>query len=135
MAIPSPRKRNAVTVIETLISFTLLITIFGACMPVVVRHHQLLADERDYRLATDELSNQLDRLVGLPAMELDDAVANLPAPTMKGAKLVGETEELELGVRVTLTLRWPEHGVRRPAITLVGWSFPTVTPSDVEATP
>ncbi|MEM8864433.1 MAG: hypothetical protein AAGF31_02670, partial [Planctomycetota bacterium] len=110
MGIPSPRKRNAVTVIETLISFTLLISIFGACMPVVVRHHQVLADERDYRLAMEELNNQLDRLVGLPAAELADAVVNLPTPSMKNAELVGETEELELGVRVTLTLRWPEHG-------------------------
>ena len=43
----------------------------------MVRHGRLLTSEQNYRLALDELSNQLDRLTALPGNEFSLAVKEL----------------------------------------------------------
>ena len=69
--------RRAVTSFEVLVAFTLLTSVLGMSVPLVVRHGRLLISARQHRLAVEELSNQLERLTTLPPGELAAAVTGL----------------------------------------------------------
>lgn len=135
MKSPSPPSRRGVTLIETIVSFSLLVTVLGVTAPLMVRHTRLLADGRAYRCAVDELSNRLATLAATPSGELAQAVADLPSEELDGpltgAHLRGSIDAAVIGQRITLIVEWPEADRKRRTVTLTGWAIPP-TP-DAEA--
>ena len=108
-----PTGRSGALVIEAFVALTLLTTVLSVAVPLVVQHGRLLADCRSYRLALDELSNQLDRLSALPAEELAASLqqlrpSELTARSLPGAKLTSQLDSVDLGVRLTLRISWGE---------------------------
>jgi hypothetical protein len=134
----SRRHRAGISTLDTLVAFTLLVTTLSVATPLVVRHGRLLKSQRDYRLALDELSNQMDRLIAMPAGELPAAVQQL-APSdflterIPSAQLTGETNQANTGMRVILRISWNEMSGSRMPVTLAGWvSPPTQTGGTAE---
>jgi hypothetical protein len=128
-ALPRQCRRGGTTVLEIVISFTLLSTVLVFATPLVVRHGRLLAAQRHYRLALDELSNQFERLSELSAEELPAAIERLApsayaAARLPGAELHGELDAAEMGQRITLRLYWDEPGRRAAPVKLAGWVIP-----------
>lgn len=123
------RRRLATSSLEVLVAFTLLTTVLSVSAPLLIRNNRLLAAQRDYRVALDELSNQLDRLTALSPDKLPPAMQQL-TPTdfvtsrLPGAELSGGLEPGDLGTRLTLQLSWNEPQRRRAPVTLAAWVFP-----------
>jgi hypothetical protein len=120
-------QRRGVTLIETTVALGLLLTVMSVTASLAVRNQRLLADNRAYRLAVDELSNRLDLLVALPAEEATTAIEalsdeKLPGP-LAGATIEGAIESEDFGRRVSLKLTWPATVKRRPDIALSAWSY------------
>ena len=119
-------KRRGTTTIELLVSFTLLTTVLGAALPLVVRHGRILNSARQYRMALDELSNQAERII---ALDHDAAIKTLdelqPSPFaaehLPGATLTAVLASSEGVERVTLSLSWDEPGRRAAPVSLVTW--------------
>lgn len=122
-------RRSGTTLIELLVAFTLLTALLGAALPLIVRHQQLLASARTYRLALDELSNQLETLTALDAEQLPAALETLaPSPfateRLPGAKLNAVLDASGDQPRLTLSLAWDELGRRDKPLALVAWLDP-----------
>jgi hypothetical protein len=127
---PLARNRNAVrpgtTVIELLVSFSLLTTVLGVSVPLVVRHGRLLTSARHYRLALDELSNQAERLSTLPVEQVQAEIEKLQPSEfatshLHGAKLEGKLESADRVRRVRMQIYWDEPQRREVPVTLVAW--------------
>ncbi len=132
-----PHNRRGTGSLDLLVSFTLLVTLITVVTPLAVRHGRLLRSHRDYRLALDELSNQLDRLTALPVDELSQSIEQLAPSTflterLRGAKLTGELQPAEFGTRVTLKLSWNETERHRAPVSLAAWVFPPARKSGGE---
>ena len=124
------RSRPAASSIEVLVAFTLLSTALSLMLPLVVRHGRLLESCRHYRLALDELSNELDRLTALPPAEAKSAVAELApslfiATNLPGAKLTGELQPVDIGDRLSLQLSWDDMPEHPTSVTMAAWILPT----------
>jgi hypothetical protein len=137
------RLRRAASLIELLVAFTLLTTVLSVSAQMMVRHNRLLTAQRNYRIALDELSNQIDRLSALPADELPQAMSQL-APSafanarLPGAELTGQIEPAEIGEHMILKLSWNESQRRHSPVALATWIFATPSadsPSIGSATP
>jgi hypothetical protein len=131
--IASPPTRNGTSTLDALVAFTLLVTTLSVATPLVVRHSRLLKSQRDYRLALDELSNQMERLVATSASDLPAAIQQL-APSeflidrIPSAQISGELQKVDGGMRVVLQLTWNELAGRRTPVSLAGWVFPPTQP-------
>ena len=115
--------------LDLLVSFTLLAAAMSIVSPLVVRHGHLLRSQRNYRLALDELSNQMEHLTTLPPDKLSDAMQQLApmsfvAERLNGAKLSGEIRPAENGSQITLQLSWNETTGRNSPVMLTTWVFP-----------
>jgi hypothetical protein len=127
--IAAPPARAGTSTLDALVAFTLLVTTLSVATPLVVRHGRLLKSQRDYRLALDELSNQMDRLVATSASDLPEAIQQL-APSeflikrIPSAQISGELQTVDGGMRVVLQLTWIELAGRRTPVSLAGWVFP-----------
>ena len=126
-----PFSRGATTV-ELLVAFSLLTTVLGASLPLVVRHGRILVSARHYRLALDELSNQVERLTALAPTELPAAIERLePSPftarRLPGAKLKGRLDAAEVGKRLTLEIVWDEPQRRDAPVVIAAWIPPDET--------
>jgi hypothetical protein len=127
-----PARRAAhlgTTTLELLVAFTLLSTVLTASLPLVVRHQRILATARHYRLALDELSNQLERLTALSAADVPEELERLEpsaftAERLSGAELTGMFEPADLGQRLTLQLVWDEPQRREAPASLAAWIPP-----------
>jgi len=122
------RHRRAASLLEILVSFTLLATVLSVATPLVLRHNRLLTAHREYQMALDELSNQLERLTALPAAELPAALeklapSDLTATHLQGAKLTGELTPADQGQRLTLHLVWDEPQRRSAPVSLAAWIY------------
>jgi hypothetical protein len=109
-----------------IVSFSLLSSVLAFATPLVVRHTRLLASQRHYRLALDELSNQLERLSALAADERSAALekiapSDFAAERLPGAKLRGELVESDFGQRLTLRLTWDEPQRSEAPLCLTAW--------------
>ncbi|WP_428306269.1 hypothetical protein [Lacipirellula sp.] len=132
------KRRLGTTLIELLVAFTLLTALLGAALPLIVRHQQLLASARTYRLALDELSNQLETLTALEAEELPAALETLaPSPfaveRLPGAELTAALDTDGDQPRLTLALAWNEPGRRDKPLTLVAWLDPPALPQEQQS--
>jgi hypothetical protein len=120
--------------VEALVALTLLTTVISVSTPLIVRHGRLLVAQRDYRLALDELSNQLERLTALPPEKLPAALENLrPSPAMAerlhGARLRGQLDAGDGGQRLTLEITWDEPQRTAAPVSLAAWIFPKPQPA------
>jgi hypothetical protein len=125
----SRRRTAGASSLEALVAFTLFTTTLAAFVPLVVRHNRLLAAQREYRLALDELSNQLERLRALPRQQLPQELEELrpseyAAARLPGASLRGELAAADLGERLQLRLVWDEPQRRMAPVTLATWIYP-----------
>lgn len=114
--------------LDLLVAFTLLVASMSISTQLVVRHAQLLKSQRNYRLALDELTNQLDRLTALSPSELTRAIeAIAPSEFVVGrlpnARLSGKLAEIAGGSRVSLDITWDEMGHRKKPVTMAAWVF------------
>lgn len=145
-AIGNAMRRRGTTTIELLVSFTLLTTVLGAALPLVVRHGRILNSARQYRTALDELTNQAERITALShdaAMETLDELQPSPfaAEHLPGATLTADLASSDGAERVTLSLSWDEPGRQAAPVSLVAWlprggAAAAVTDADVvEETP
>lgn len=122
------RLRRAASLIELLVAFTLLTTVLSVSTQMLVRHNRLLAAHRNYRIALDELSNQIDRLSTLPADELPRAMSQLAPSTfaterLPGAELTGQLAPAAIGAHLILKLSWNEPQRRHSPVALATWIF------------
>lgn len=118
--------RRGTTSLEVIVAFTLLTGVMAFAVPLVVAHGRLLKAQRNYRIALDELTNQLDRAGTLPAADLPAAIENLSpsahaAQRLPGARLRGELAESQIGRRLTLDITWDEPNRHIAPIRLTGW--------------
>src|SRR5688572_16674294 len=117
---------SGTTTIEVLVAFTLLMSVLSLSTPLVVKHGRLMTAQREYRLALDELSNQLESLVALPESELEAAVGRLApsgfiAARLSGVELRGQVDAADFGRRITLRITWDEPERSRAPVTLAAW--------------
>lgn len=122
---PAPQRR-AITSFELIVAFSLVATVIGLSAPLIVRHGRLLATARHYRLAIEELTNQLERIAALPPTEIDATVDNIEvskfaAEKLPGAELTGEIHDAEYGRRVTLHIVWDEPQRRENPLAMTAW--------------
>jgi type II secretory pathway pseudopilin PulG len=115
--------------VEVIVSLSLLVTILSVSAPLVVRHNQLLASHRHYRLALEEASNQLERLAALPESELRAAIANVQpsefaSQYLPGCEMKATLTPEDVGGRLTLRTTWDEPGRRDAPLVLAAWVFP-----------
>ena len=121
--------RRGTSALEVLVSFTLLSSVLALSTPLVVAHGRLLKAQRDYRLALDELSNQLDRLTVTPEPDLPKALGELAASPLTasrlpGARLRGQVADTEFGKRVTVEIWWDEPNRQAAPLRLAAWVLP-----------
>ena len=119
--------RTAVSSLEIIVSLTLLMSVLSVSLPLIFRHGHLLAAQRHYRQALDELSNQLDRLTSLSGTDLDEALKRLSpssfiAARLSNANLRSESKPDGVAQRITLHLTWKDP--REEQVTMTGWVFP-----------
>jgi hypothetical protein len=120
-------RRRATSALEIIVALTLLVTVMSLSVSLIIRHGHLLVAQRHYRQALDELSNQMDRVVVLPASDVPQALQQLSlseftSSRLAGAKLTSELKPAQIGQRVTLNLTWNEsHG---QSVSMTGWVFP-----------
>jgi hypothetical protein len=131
---PSRRPRSGISSIEAIVAFTLLSTTLTLSLPLIVHHQRLLESTRHYRLALDELSNQLDRLTALSTTDVRSQLARLsPSPFLSkilpGAALTGELQSADLGRRLTLRLTWNDLPRSPTSVALAAWILPAAEPS------
>lgn len=113
-------QRDAFTLLETLVALSLLIVAMSFAAQMTVRHNRLLADLKAYRVAVEELTNELDRLVSLTPTEREAAIAALRDA---GARVDVAQEPDTHGTRIVVAYEWPEAARSRPKISLTGWAF------------
>lgn len=122
------RKRRALSAIEVFVSLTILSAGLTLSAQLVVRHHRLLLDQRQYRLAMDELSNQIEQLAQLPLSERTAALADLqPRDLAKrhlpDAALQSELVAEDFGQRLTLSITWFERDQAAAPLRLSTWLY------------
>ena len=121
-----PCRRRGTTIFETFVALTLISTTLAVAAPLLVRHNRLLVSARHYRLACDELANQIELLSALPADEVAEAIAGLEvsaftAERLHDAALTAKLDDDEVGQRLTLGITWDEPGRSTAPVTLVAW--------------
>ena len=133
-ATSSHRPRSGISSIEAIVAFTLLSTTLTLSLPLVVHHQRLLESARHYRLALDELSNQLDRLTAPSTANVPSELKRLRpsaflAKKLPGAVLTGELKSAEFGERLTLRLTWNDLPRSPTTVALAAWILPSAQPS------
>lgn len=120
------RDRRGLNSIEVIVALTLLTSVLALATPLIVAHGRLVKQQRSYRLALDELSNQLERLSTLPAGDLPAAIESLTPSQfaerhLPEATLRGELADVEFGRRVTLEVVWDEPNRHGAPVRLTAW--------------
>ncbi len=123
-SIPATR-RNGITLIELIVAATLIISGLALVGKLTVLTGRMWQQTRHERIAIEELSNQMERLLALPAADRDAAIAELKlsdeaSTRLPNARLVADTTDDSAGLRVELRLEW-NRGVPAGPIKLTGW--------------
>ena len=127
--LPTRGTRTGTSSLELLISFTLLASVIAFATPLTVKHSRLLAVQRNYRFALDELSNQMDRLALLSGADLREAAAviepsDFAAARLPGVEIRGRVESIDVGQRLTLSLSWDDQPRSVPPVSITAWIVP-----------
>jgi len=114
--------------LEAIMAFTLLGSVLAASTPLIIRHKQIVASQREYRLALDEASNQLERLSVLPHEGRATAVermrpSDFAAAHLSHVKVRGKIDRANNAQHVQLTITWGNEQRPAHAITLASWFF------------
>ena len=125
MTKPKHKIRRGLTVTEVVVAATLIVSLIGLFAPVSVRIGRVWQSTRQYRLAFNELANQMERLTSLSPTECEAALPSLTLPTrfseaLPGSQILGEVIRDQDGTRLKLSLNW-ERGAKSEPISLVGW--------------
>lgn len=121
--------RRGWLLVEVIVAFGLIGTLAAVVMPLLVKNNRLLGQQRNHRLAVEELTNQLEMLTHFSAAEVDDQLKQL-APSqfiqerLKGVILTGKTATADLGVRIELQIDWQGRIANAEPVTLLGWALP-----------
>jgi hypothetical protein len=131
----SPHRRAGTGALDLLVSFTLLVTAMCLAVPLIVQHGRVLKSQRNYRLALDEVANQLEHLTSqspdaMPAAIQGLAPSDFVRQRLRAAKLSAELQPAESGSCIVLKLTWREANQQSTAVTLVGWAVPGAARSD-----
>ncbi|MCA9182034.1 MAG: hypothetical protein KDA51_11295 [Planctomycetales bacterium] len=110
---------------ELMVAAGLLATAMGLVATCAVADQRLQRMQREHRLAVDELSNQLERLLALPPSEVDIGVQQLEpsdwiTERLPEIQLTAQRHRDELGDRVELQLQWKRAG-NPPPLVAVAW--------------
>lgn len=121
------RRRHGASSLEVIVALTLLVTVLGLSMTLIVRHGRLLMAQRHYRQALDELSNQLDRVTALPVDDIPQTLKQLSlsefaAARLTAGKLSAELKPADMGQRITMRLTWNEP--HEQSVSMTGWILP-----------
>lgn len=120
--------RCGYTVAELLVAATLLVAGLALVAQGTVQTKRLMQDVRQYNLAIDELSNQLERLTAMGRLERKKAISDLKPSEgidsiLKDVALKAEEFLDDDGNRISISIEWDRGGPATP-LTLVGWSSP-----------
>jgi hypothetical protein len=123
------KSRLGLTALEIFVALTLLSVGLSISASLLVRHQRLLAADRHYRLAMDELCNQLEQLTALSSTELSAAIGEVKPSRfavrhLPGVELHGELHPDDMGQRVTLSITWDERPSSAAPLALSAWHFP-----------
>jgi hypothetical protein len=115
-----------------MVAFTLLTSVLAFSTPLIVRHKRLVAAQRDYRLALDEASNQIERLSVVPPKQIAEAVDSLQpsafaAARLPAVKVEGKIEPVDLGHRITVSVSWGDGQRAAMPVTLAAWALNAAT--------
>jgi Tfp pilus assembly protein PilV len=113
------------SLIELMVAATLIISGLTVVGKLSVASGRMWQQTRHERVAIEELSNQLERLIALSPQQRQAEIADLvPSPhtaeMLPGARLAAETIHDPDGSRLQLQIDW-NHGVLSRSIRLVGW--------------
>lgn len=134
----SGRRRfcRGLSTLDLLVALTLLVAAMSVVTPLLVRYGRVVSSHRHYRLALDELSNQLERLRAMPAHDVPSAIERLTLSSfteerLPGAELKGQLRPEAGGSRVKLSLSWNEGERHRAPVSLAAWVFPAAPAENV----
>jgi hypothetical protein len=121
--------RCGTSTLDALTAFTLIVTVISVVTPLAVRHGRLLKSQHQYRLALDELSNQMEKLTALSTEELPQAAQQLKpsdfiTARLPGAQIKAELQPAESSTRLSLSITWRDAERDKAPLTLAAWVFP-----------
>lgn len=125
--------RRGINTFEALAALSLLAATISGASVVAVRQMRLLESGRQYRLAVDEVTNQLEALAALPADERDAAIAACEPSEFAQARLAqpqltATTESVDDGERLEVTLNWSSQAGVQHRVMLFTWCAAEETP-------
>ena len=134
----SCHSRRGLTFTEAVVAATLVVCMIGFVAPLTVRIGRVWQSTRQYRLAFNELANQMESLTSLGVSRCDAALVNLK-PSASATKslpdvwLEGQLLRDHDGTRLILSIDW-DRGSQSVPISLVGW-LDTVREGEAPAEP
>ena len=125
MVLKKHKSRRGVSITEVLIAATLVVSTIGLFAPMSVRIGRVWQSTRQYRLAFNELANQMELLTSLGVARCEAALPSLKlssqiADALPDSQLNGELVSDEDGTRLILSLNW-DRGSESEPLSLVGW--------------
>ena len=110
---------------ECIVAASILSVAIGTVTTAVFRIGRLWTDSGHYRIALQEVSNQLESLTQLPLEQIQPALDSLAVSatvsrSLVDAKLSGELFQDQFGDRVKLELSWRDGRSSRP-IRISAW--------------
>ncbi|QDS86865.1 hypothetical protein EC9_10400 [Rosistilla ulvae] len=118
-------RRGGGSMIELVVSATLLVALIGTFAPMSLSAGRLWQQTRHHQLALDELSNHLDRLLALPEDQRNAEIESLePSAAAQAALPDARLTAVEVsdgdGVRLTIQIDWQRQTPAQP-LSLTGW--------------
>ena len=117
--------RRGLTFTEVVVAATLVVSMIGFVAPLTVRVGRVWQSTRQYRLAFNELANQMELLTSLGVSGCNAALTNLKpsasvAESLPEARLEGQLLRDQDGTRLILSIDW-DRGAQSVPVSLVGW--------------
>ena len=117
--------RDGYLMTEMVVAAMVLVAVISVATQLASSCYRVRMDARQYQVAVEELSNQLDRLVHVTPDQLEGVINQLEASeTLSEALheplLSGELIDDDNGRRVVLSLSWSRPG-GSPPMTMVRW--------------
>lgn len=127
-------RRRGTTMIECVVAAGVLMIAMGTVTTMAFRISRIWTQTGHQRIAMDELSNQIERVLDTEPDKIDELIEELQPSevamnSLDQPKLLAARVRDELGDRVTLELRWRSAHPIAP-VELTGW----IDPSAVEET-